>query len=288
MQTAWTDNNDNVYTDTSFASVPNAQVTSAPDSNDDGGSSLRFATPEEQAALSGTSIDPTQVTANADGSFTFGLPLADPDGLVNQLNVNGTFGTSGLSVTDTATGAVSTIALNNGSSTTLMEGRSVATGAPDEQAVSTQANGQVDDAIVGQGAVANVSNANVTLEQQASATIVGNQNTVSDSTDAGPVLTGRSVAIDGNANNFQGGAGDAVAFDGANNTASNVTSGVITISDNSNNTTVSNASGDTINTGRRRLRQHRGYRRYRELHRQQRRQHQSLRKQPNGDRRHRL
>ena len=230
----------------STGSQPFANV--ATSQNTDGSSSLRFATPDEEATLRASSIDPTQVAYNGNGSFTFGSPQADPNGLVNQLNVNGTFGVSGLSVTDTATGAVSTIALDNGSTTTLMEGMN-ATGAPNEQAISTQANGQVDDAIVGQGAVANVSNANVMLEQQASATIVGNQNTVSDSTDAGPVLTGRSVAIDGNTNNFQGGPGDAVAIDGAKNTASNVTSGVITISDNSNNTTVSNASGDTVDMG---------------------------------------
>ena len=215
---------------------PVGQVTSAPDANGDGGSSLRFATPEEQATLTGTSIDPTQVTPNANGSFTFGSPQADPNGLVNQLNVNGTFGINTLSVTNPVTGAVDTVPLSNGSTSDVQEGRSAATGTPNEQVQSTNSDGSQADAIFGQGAQANVSNTAVTLAPGAQAAVNGNNNAVDDTDDNAPVQEGRSVAIDGTGNSYQGQAGDSAQVSGTGNATSDVST-VTLVGDGSSATT---------------------------------------------------
>ena len=135
-----------------------------------------FASGETQPSFSGSTVSTGVLSAEATSSgtlYTFGASGNASDGVINQFTVNETFGINTLTVTNPATGTPTTIALDNGSTTQLMEGRSAATGTPNEQVQTTEAGGQVQDAIFGQGANATFDNAKITLEQGASANVRG-------------------------------------------------------------------------------------------------------------------
>ena len=202
------------------------------------------------STLSGSFVDPTQLAYVGNGAFTVGSSQPDASGYTNQLSLAATtsFDISGLNVTDPTTGQTSSVALNNGSSTDLQEGRSVATGAPNEQVQSTGSDGSQQDTIFGQGAQANVSNTAVTLAPGTQAAVAGNNDKVSDD-DSAPVQEGRSVAISGQNNTYTGQAGDNAQLAGTGNSVNNVSAGLITIADGSTNITVNNGNGDTIDAG---------------------------------------